>query len=286
MTPTRLVLVTGALVAVGMVPLSGGDTALAQKKPKVARACGITTIPLTVGNTWTYEPVAHPSAADLAEGATRLYPIQPRKVVVTVTAVETAGTVTTVKLDETTTHAVPVKENGKDSEKLLDRTLQTTLTCTATTLTASPESFWFAGEPGGAWNAPLSNVERKGHTFPIVAGKLDGTEWHDDVIATWARQPTAGTDAKLGTGKLELERRVVLVSDTEPVGTAAGSFTKSTKLGVETHGRVTIDGAEGKPYELPEGLYSFYWLVDGVGVVMVHNAFIHAYQLASFTVAK
>ncbi len=285
MMSSRLYLIAGVL-AVGLAPaLLGGGTAVAQKKPKVARACGISTIPLTVGNTWTYEPVAHPSAAELAEGATRLYPIQPRKVVVAVTAVETSAGVTTISLDETITHAIP--GDGKDKpETLVDRTIATTLTCTATTLTASPEAFWFAGEAGGTWNAPLENLERKGHTFSIVKGKLDGTEWHDDLVATWKRNTSAGTDAQLGSGKLELERRVVLISDTEAIGTAAGSYTKVIKLGIETHGRVSIDGADGKPYELPEGLYSFYWLVEGVGVAMVNNGFIQAYQLVSFTVAQ
>jgi hypothetical protein len=292
MTSPRLFLVAGAL-AVGLVPtFVGGRTADAQKKPKVQRACGITAIPLTVGNSWTYEPVAHPATQDpenpLREGWDRLYPIQPTKVVITVSAVETANGVTTIKLDETATHTV--KGDGKDQAKkkdtTFDRTLATTMTCTATSLTVSPESFWFAGEPGGAWNATVTVTERKGHTFPIVTGKLDGTEWHDDLTATWKRDATAGTDAKLGEGKLQLERRIVLISDTEAVGTTSGSYTKATKLGIETHGQITIDGTEGKPYELPEGLYSFYWMVDGVGVVLVNNGFLQAYQLSSFTVAK
>ena len=58
------------------------------------------------------------------------------------------------------------------------------------------------------------------------------------------------------------------------------------EIGIETHGEIAIDGADGKPFVLPEGLVPYLWFVDGTGVVMVNNAFFHAYQLVSYTVAK
>ncbi|MCA9674972.1 MAG: hypothetical protein H6709_23730 [Kofleriaceae bacterium] len=275
-----LVLALGAAVATSVVAVG---TAAAQKKAKVQRACGITGLPMTVGNTWTYEPVQHPNALD--DSQTRLIPLQPRKVVIEVTAVDVAKDATTVSLKETITTAEPGAKS-KDPEKLVERTVDTSLTCNATSITVSPDAFWFAGDPGGAWHLDVDGVDRKGHTFEVVAGKIDGREWHDDLVMNWKRIPSEGTTAKLGAGKLELERRVVLVADDEAINTVAGAFSKSTKLGIEAHGRVSVEGSEGKPYELPEGMYSFLWFVDGVGVVMVNNAFIQAYQLTKFDVAQ
>lgn len=265
---TKLSLVSFLVAGAALVGVAEAPSAQAQRKPKVVKACGITAIPLSVGNTWTYEPVAHPQA--LEENQTKMLPLQPKKVVVTVVAIETVKDgPTTVKL----------------TEQSDDRTLETTLTCTATSLTASPESFYFAGEPGGSWNLDFSNMERKGHTFGIAGGRLAGTEWHDDLAADWKRTATEGSEADLGSGKLTVERRLVVVAD-EPIATTSGNYNEATKVGIETRGEIAINGAEGKPFLLPDGLVSYLWFVDGVGVAMVNNAFFHAYQLTSVTIGK
>jgi hypothetical protein len=54
---------------VGQCDQIDGDAspAFAQAKPKVTRACGISAIPLSIGNTWTYEPAAPPPEMQRAD---------------------------------------------------------------------------------------------------------------------------------------------------------------------------------------------------------------------------
>src|SRR5687768_15640381 len=173
------------LVAIGLAGTAGD--AAAQKK-KAVKACGITAIPLSVGNQWVYEAVAHPTP--LEEAQKKLLPPQPAKVIITVAKVETVGEVTTVGLTEEIEYQVG-QPDGKPA-KIEARKLETTLTCTATKLDFSPDSFWFAGEPGGFWNLTLDKLTRKNTSFPINKGKLTGVEWHDDLTFGWKRNPTEG----------------------------------------------------------------------------------------------
>jgi len=271
----RLVLVVAAAATLAVVA-----PAAAQKK--AVRACGISAIPLTVGNTWTYEPTQYPppdrgtesdrdKEQKARDSALKLYPNPSGKVVITVTAVEAvkATGITTVTLSEQTD----------------DRTLETKLTCTATSMSASVDSFFYAGEPGGDWNLSFDKVERKGQTFSISGGKLSGTEWKDNFKAAWKREATKDTGADLGAGKVTINRRVVLVAEEPALDTPAGKWARSNKVGIETTGSVEIDNSGGKAYEMPGGL-AYLYVVDGVGLVRVENAFFHAYQLTSFTVAK
>lgn len=280
---SKTLLVAASLVGAAVVTSPG--TAAAQKKGKAVKACGITAIPLSVGNKWVYTPVQHPTPLDPAQ--TKMLPVQASKVTITVTAVEPNPNdkkAATVKLTEVVEIPVSVEENGKFIPKVETKTLETQITCTATTMTISPESFWFNGEPGGLWNTTLDGVERTGHTFPFVGGKFQGAEWHDDVKASWTRVATPGSEADLGTGTLTLSRRVVFTGD-EQVATALGQW-KAAKVGTETHGEIAVANATGKPYLLPDGIYSFFWIVDGVGIAQVHNSFVHAYSLTEMTVAK
>lgn len=263
--------------------LTAAGAASAQKakaKPAV-KACGITAIPMSVGNSWTYEPVAYPYDQLKIDESKRprpedlkLLPDQPKLVVITVTAVDVAkdGTAT-VTLDE--------KVDAKD--------LTTQVTCSAAgVVVASPDAFWFAGEPGGGWNLSFDGVERKDITFPMAKGLIhaDTNEWHDDFKAKWKRTPTQGhEDANLGTGTLSLERHYVDTGD-EMISVKAGTYQAAHKLGLETHGEITVESADpdAKPYELPEGLVTWFWLADGVGPIEVANSFFHGYQLSSFTI--
>lgn len=261
------------VLAAALLTLLTG-TASAQKKGKAVKACGITAIPLAVGNQWVYEPVAHPTPLDPAQ--TKMLPVQPSKVTITVDAVETEGETTTVQLTELV--EIPA------ADQKLQKTVQSTITCTKDALSISPESFWYSGEPGGFWNVQLEGLERTGHTLPITKGKVSGSEWHDDLKATFKRTPLKG-EANLGAGTIDLSRRVVFV-DNELIVTVAGQFRGAAKVGVETKGEIAIQDATGKPYVLPEGLVSFLWIADGTGVVQVHNSFVHAYQLTQVTLAK
>jgi hypothetical protein len=278
MTSKRFVLLLASASAT-LLAVTAQD-ASAQKK-KAVKACGITAIPMTVGNQWVYQAVAHPTP--LEEAQKKLLPPQPSTVTITVVGVETVDGVTTVSLTEDIESMVG-QPDGKPP-KLETRQLKTTATCTATKLDFSPDSFWFAGEPGGFWNVDLTGLVRTNTSFPITRGKLTGVEWHDDVQAAWKRNPTEGTDAQLGAGTLELDRRLVITGE-EAVTTAFGVYSTAAKIGIETKGEITVENATGKPYLLPEGLVTFLWLAEGVGIVQVQNTFIHAYQLTNATIAK
>src|SRR6185436_15946065 len=93
------------LLAVLIVAAS--SPALAQKggaakpKPKV-KACGITAIPLSVGNQWTYAQVAFPWPKDkdgvevkVPPEQLKLLPTQPTKVTITVADVQVGKDSTT-----------------------------------------------------------------------------------------------------------------------------------------------------------------------------------------------
>ena len=277
MTSRTLVLL---LAAIG---LAASATEAAAQKKKVPKACGITAIPLAVGNVWVYEAVAHPTP--LEEAQKKLLPPQPSKVTITVAKVETAGDVTTVGLTEVIESQVS-QPDGKPP-RTETRTLETSITCTATRMDISPDAFWFNGEPGGFWNLSVENLARKerSQTFQIAKGKLTGVEWHDDISFKWKRNATEGTTAELGAGTFDMTRRFVITGE-ESVTTAFGVYSTASKIGIETKGEITVENATGKPYLLPEGLVTFFWLADGVGIVQVHNTFIHAYQLTNATIAK
>src|SRR5688572_28320750 len=70
-----------------------------QPKPvKPASACGQRLLPLTVGNSWTFEPGKPP--VDPPEALTRIIPLQPKKLVVTVVGIEVVDGKSVVKLEE------------------------------------------------------------------------------------------------------------------------------------------------------------------------------------------
>jgi hypothetical protein len=278
MTSRSLVLLLASLV----LTLSAGE-AFAQKPKKAPKACGITAIPLAVGNQWVYEAVAHPTP--LEEAQKKLLPPQPTKITVTVATIETKDGVTTIGLTEEIQSLVS-QPNGQPP-KTDTRTINTSATCTAESLTFSPDAFWFAGEPGGFWNLTVDKLTRPAAnvSFPIKKGKLSGVEWHDDISFAYQRTPTEGTDADLGGGTLSLSRRLVITGE-ESVTTAFGVYSTASKVGIETKGEITVENATGKSYVLPEGLVTFFWQADGVGIVQVHNTFIHAYQLTGAMIAK
>ena len=123
--------------------LAASAPAVAQKAGKggaakaAPKACGITAIPMSVGNSWTYEPVAYPFDLLKIPDANRpkpedlkLLPAQPQKVVITIKDIEPAK-------DGSTTISL--------EEQVDTRTLETTATCTAGGLVVtSPDSFWFS----------------------------------------------------------------------------------------------------------------------------------------------
>lgn len=265
-------LVAPALLALTLAP------ALADAKPKTAAGgtvCGVAMLPLAVGNTWTYSTVAAPMPAtpDIA----RISPPLPKGFVITVKSIENQGGDTVVTLEEKVTYDLT-----KDAKKPVvdERVITSTITCNAKKFDISPESFFFAGEPGGFAGITIDKLERKGTSWQLTKGKIGENEWPEDLMVTWTRKPVEGAGARVGTGKLEMERRFT-PQEPESVVTKTGTY-KAEKLAVQTTGRVTLDSpltASLPPAEMPADWVNQLWIVEGTGVVQSLNRYAHMYQL-------
>jgi hypothetical protein len=278
-------LVSAALLAaVTLVPAA----ATARPRPKKAAkagassapACGVKVLPLVVGNQWTYNPVPAPLPPPPA--IERLAPARPDVITITVKSIEPKDGDTVITLEEKLqiNHTRPGEEKTKPN--IEERTVTSTITCNDKKFEISPDSFFFAGEPGGYEGLELSKVERAPKATSIAVTKKGGigeAEWLDDMTITWAQKAHEGTEAKLASGKVELERRFT-PQPTETVQTKMGPF-KSEKLGLITTGRVTLDNANAatKPMELPANWVSQLWLAEGQGMVQALNSYGHMYQL-------
>ena len=247
---------------------------------KTVSQCGVKILPLSVGNQWTYSMVPAPLPPD--DQIKRIAPAQPNTIVITVKSIDAkkcADTVITLEEKSTT-------DLTKDPKKpvLDERTVTTTITCNAKKFEISPDSFFFAGEPGGYDGMKIDTIERvKGTSLALVNGGIGETVWREDIVAKWTRVPHEGVDVKPANGKLELERQFT-PQQPEPIATKAGTY-KAEKIGLVTTGRVTLDGAaaDTKPLELPAAWVSTLWLAEGAGVVQTLNPYQHMYQLASAT---
>jgi hypothetical protein len=230
-----------------------------------------------VGNSWTYGAVQAPQPPDEKIG--KLAPVEPKTIVITVKSIDAGKTETVVTLEEKVSTDVS-KDPAKP--KLDDKLLTTTITCSKTKFEISPDSFFFAGEPGGFYNLKLDKVDHpKGTTWTLTNGTIGEAEWREDLLVQWTRVPTEGSDAKLGDGKLELERKFT-PQPQELIITKTGTY-HAEKLGIVTTGRVTLTGAASKPMEMPAGWIDTVWVVENVGIVQTLNPYAHMYQLQDVT---
>ena len=242
---------------------------------KTLGACGARILPLVEGNQWTYGFVAAPTEPrpDLA----KLSPSEPQEIVISVKKIETKGLDTVVTLEEKTT-----TDLSKDpKKKILDqRTITSTITCNLKKFEISPESFFFAGEPGGYFGLTFDKLERSRETsWKLINGTIGETDWREDVVAHFTRASVPGSGAKIDSGKIELERKFTPVQP-ENVNTKVGVYTAES-LVLMTTGRVTLDHPQPdvKPMELPAGWLNKLWLVPNVGVIQVLNSYSHMYML-------
>jgi hypothetical protein len=263
---------TLALLALVAAPV----VASAQPKPKGKPACGVTLLPLVVGNQWTYSfvPAPQPAPPEIA----RISPPTPKGFVISVKNIETKGTETVVSLEEKLTY-----DFTKDPKKQVieERVVNSTITCSAKKFDISPDSFFFAGEPGGYQGLVIDKVERKGTSLQLTGGKVGEAEWADDMVIVYTKKPFEKSNATYGSGKLELERRITPLEN-EDVATKSMAYPKAEKLAVKTTGRVTLDKpltADLKPMELPADWINILWLSPGTGVVQTLNRYAHMYQL-------
>lgn len=266
-------------------PSSAGPTT------RSASPCSQRVLPLAIGNQWTYSLV--PAQAQATDPIARIAPTPPNKVVVTVKSIDSEpGGDTVIALEETTS----IDPAGETNKSLRDeRTIATSIRCNAKKFELSPDSFWFAGEPGGYLGLKLDTVERvKGTSLQLSNGRIAQAAWREDLLIRWTRVPFAGAGAAASSGKLELERQFT-APQRDRVETKIGTYNADT-LGLVTTGRVTTDQANAagpsamanaasveKPMELPANWIATLWIAEGAGVVQTLNPFAHKYQLSAVT---
>lgn len=271
-----LSLTLGSMLAAGGHAADAAPAAQAKAAGKPGTVCGAKVLPLAVGNVWTYSAVAAPTPAlpDVA----RISPPTPKTFTITVKSIEPKGTDTLVTLEEKITYDLT-----KDAKKPIhdDRVIHSTIVCNAKKFDISPDSFFFAGEPGGYLGMTFDKLDRaKGTSWQLAGGVFGSAEFPEDIVAHWTRTAAEGSGAKYGGGKLELERRST-PSDAESIITKAGSY-KAEKLVIKTTGRITLDAPVStglKPAELPADWVNQLWFADGYGVVQSLNRYAHMYQL-------
>ena len=244
-------------------------------------ACGAKVLPLVVGNQWTYNSIAAPLPPP--DAIKRLSPAQPKAIIITVKSVEAQGADTVVTLEE----KVTIDRTREEKKPALDEyTYESTITCNDKKFDISPNSFYFAGEPGGYMGLEITKTDHlKGTSMQLTKGGIGEGEWREDLAMQWKRTPTKDSGAKLGSGKVELERRFT-PQNPEPITTKSGMMYKAEKLGLITTGRVTLDGApaDRKPMELPANWVSQLWLAEGTGVVQTLNSYGQMFQLVDTNV--
>jgi len=281
----RFALIATVLVAPALVVAAPKKAAKAGATAKTSPpACGMKLLPLVEGNSWTYTHVASPVPVD--DKVKLITPEPAKEVVITVKKVEAKkGSDTVVTLEEKVT-----RDLTKDPKKpLLDeRTLTTTITCNDKSVVISPDSFFFAGEPGGYLGLTIDKIEHpkptNANSWVLTKGGLGDAQWREEMVMHWTRVPTEGSEAKLGSGKLELERSYT-PEQPENVVTNLAQYPKSEKLALITTGRVTLDNPHAlqAPSELPANWLTTQWFADGVGLVQSLNTYAHEYQLTAVT---
>jgi hypothetical protein len=226
-----------------------------EKPPKrPPPACGITTLPLQVGNEWVYRYGTNDVKIVVKE-------IAPGK--------DAAGKPNTqIKLEET--HR--------------ERTIPITITCNADGMVIPPDSLLFAGEPGGGVGFTLSNVAIDNVTLPSDTIAVQDYAWIHTVKADAARTAAEGTKVEHPPARIEIERHG-LVHPTAPVEIALGSW-GTTKMTFELRGRGILKNAKGEEEkaEIPVKRPGTFFYVKNLGVVRIEDSFDKTWDLVSTNV--
>jgi hypothetical protein len=272
------------LTALALVPAIAGAKPNPGKQEAAAKAggggkpaCGTKILPLAVGNQWTYNSIAAPLPPP--EAIKRLSPAQPKAIIITVKSVEPKGGETVVTLEEKLTI-----DRTRDAKKpeIEEYTYESTVTCTDKKFDISPNSFFFAGEPGGYIGLEITKLDHlKGTSLQLAKGTVGEAQWREDLAITWKHKPTEGSGAKLASGKVEIERQFT-PQDPESITTKTGMMYKAEKIGLITTGRVTLEhpgNPNHKPAELPANWVSTLWMADNIGLIQSLNSYGHMYQL-------
>lgn len=226
--------------------------AAAQKVKRPKPACGIKYLPLVEGNWWTYEPVNQPPAGPPAA-----------QLKVEVLEVETEGKTTTIVM----------KETYREVE------YEVIATCSAAGLVLPPESFFFAGEPGGVANMTIENFTHKGTSFPI---KLKpGAQWLEEITFDVLRGTTEGVKVEHEPAKVELERLTTVVWGQQMVDTAIQTY-RTTPIEFQIVGRGLIGE---KSSEIPVRDKGFLWFTPLIGLARVREVSAREWQLIDSNLA-
>lgn len=243
-------------------------------------ACGATVLPLKEGNSWTYTFVPAPAPAPR-----EIAPIAPpaaKTIVVTVKSIETKGGDTVVNLEEKVSYELKSMDGKK--APLDERIVTATITCSGKKVDISPESFFFAGEPGGFGGLTIDKLERKGTSLQLTKGTFQ-QPWPEDLEIEWSHKGVEGVKVQHDSGKLWIERRFQ-PQEPEQLTTKAGSY-RAEKLILSVTGRVTLNkpiSPEPKPTPVPADWASQLWFAEGTGMVQALNHYAHMYQLVESTV--
>src|SRR5262245_58368572 len=181
--PMRMPLLIAALALVpavaGAKPKKDAPKAAGGGKP----ACGVKVLPLTVGSQWTYNSIAAPLPP--TDQIKRLSPAQPKAIVISVKSVEPKGGDTVVTLEERVTI-----DRTRDPKKpeIDEYSYESTVTCSDKKFEISPNSFFFAGEPGGYFGLEITKVDHlKGTSIELTKGAIGEKQWREDLAVTWKR---------------------------------------------------------------------------------------------------
>ncbi len=241
----------------------------AEAKPKGKPACGANYLPFYKGEIFEYEWLAPETVAESPDQAVRSRGLKadwPVKLVIEVKNITGNNDSATITL----------------SESYRKRTIETKIHCDLNGFRISPQSFFFAGEPGGGIGMTLSNLKQDGPGLPSTRdfSRNIGKVWTSFIKASLTRQPTQGSESPVVTnGKVEIDRQLV-IGNKELVTSGLGEH-RAYRLTVEISGRAAVEPAMDKWRDLPLGQLTI-WLAPGVGLVRVHNRYGHGWQLKSF----
>jgi hypothetical protein len=241
-----------ALLTILSAPVASAQPAPAPGKGPLA--CGQRMIPLQVGNYWVYSPIGS-SVPDR----------------ISLKVVEVA----------------PGKDKGtsqiKVEETFKSRTVTTVWRCSAAGLIIPPDSFYFAGEPGGGVDIALTTTSRDSVTFLPDDQLVADTPWIEILKADAIRAAVGGAKIEHAPAKIELERHCLVKGTEEHIG-QLGQW-NATKVTFELRGRAMV---ENEKMDIPIKRPGAVWLQRGLGVVKIDDAFERSWDLveSSFIAQK
>ncbi len=253
----RRIALIALAAAVAALPASADAQKKKKKKSKVKPACGLKVLPFAEGMEWKYQYFV-PEGVQLPPGV-RVQ--DPPELLIKVTKVAKNGAKTVIGLEESYRKVV----------------VKTELECDAKGLTVPPDSFFFAGQPGGGLQMKLGKIERKAETNVFEGGKLKG-EAFEEIKTDVTREPSPNTGAVLVPAKVEIERKMTVGAQKETIESGITSH-KATRLTIQMTGRATLQSTPDKPFNVPTLDIAMFFEPD-VGVVQVRNSQGQGWKLA------